>query len=162
MNRSFLISISTVLCLTSCATSYQKQGLFGYGYSEIVTNPDSFIVTFKGNGHTSQERALRYVLLRASELTIKNDYKYFVVVSSIDQTSSYLYSNTQTDASGSASTYAYSNYANTQVKGSGSSTTYSGMVVKPGTSIRIKCYKEKPPTDDCIDAAFYWNANQEE
>lgn len=162
MKRIHSLTIPVILFLTSCATGYHSQGFLGGGYSEITTNPDSFIVTFKGNGYTSQERALRYVLLRASELTIKNSYKYFVVVSSLDQTSSYKYSNTYADTSGSASTYAYSNYANTLVKGSGSSSTYSGVVVKPGTSIRIKCYKEKPQNDDAIDAEFYWKANKEE
>lgn len=162
MKRSLLLTIPTILFLTSCATGYHSQGFFGGGYSEIITNPDSFIVTFKGNTYTSQERALRYVLLRASELTIKNGYKYFVVISSLDQTSSYNYSNTHANASGSANIYTYSNHANAQGKGSGSSSTYSGVIVKPGTSIRIKCYKANPGIDDAIDAEFYWKANKEE
>jgi hypothetical protein len=161
MNQVYLIKISAILFLTSCATGYHSQGFLGGGYSEIITSPDTFIVTFKGNGYTSHERALRYVLLRASELTIKNGYKYFVVVSSIDQTSTCNYSSTHANLSGSANTYTYSNHTSTQAKGSGSSSTYSGIIVKPGTTIRIKCYREKPQIDDAIEAEFYWNANKE-
>lgn len=128
--KRLLLTIPSVLFLTSCATGYHSQGFLGDGYSEIVTNSDSFIVTFKGNAYTSREKALRYVLLRASELTTTHGYKYFAVVSSTDQSSAYNYSNTYSDVSGSANTYTYPNHANAQVRGSGSSSTYSGIVVK--------------------------------
>jgi len=144
--------------LMRCATSYHSEGLTG-GYCETTTAPDSFIVTFKGNGYTSSEKVMRYALRRASELTLENGYKYFIVTTSADQTSSYNYSNTQTNVHGSANSYGYSNYSNTQVNGYGSSSTYSGRVTKPAVSIAIKCYKTKPWKADVIDAKYYLENN---
>lgn len=146
-----------LLFLTSCATSYHREGLFGDGYSEIITNPDSFIVTFKGNAQTSPETALRYALLRASELTLNHGYNYFVVISSTDRSSSYNYTTTHTDASASANAKS----AKTTAQESSSTTTYSGVVVKPATSMQIKCFVEKPVAEDAIDAQFYWRTNKE-
>lgn len=161
MNRGHFLALPALLFLASCATGYHSQGFLGGGYSEIITHPDSFIVSFKGNEYTTQGKALQYAMLRASELTLANGYKYFAILSSMDQSSSYNYSSTQTGASESASTFVSSKHANTNVKESGSSTTYSGVIVKPGTSIKIKCYMEKPQTEEVIDALFYWNSNKE-
>ena len=147
--------------VSGCATGYYAQDFSG-GYSEFRINPDSFMVTFKGNGYTPTQRVFQYVLLRASELTLQNGYRYFIVVSSMDQTSSYNYSNTYGDTSGSAEAYNTSNYTTAQFKGVTSSSTYSGRMVKPGTSINIKCFKENPGLDGAIDAQFYWDANSQE
>jgi hypothetical protein len=84
------IFLTLLLFLTSCATNYHPVGFFGDGYSEIVMNTDSFLVTFKGNSHTSSETTMRFALLRASELTLSNGYKYFTVISSQDQSSSHI------------------------------------------------------------------------
>jgi len=62
--------------LSGCATSYKALGFNG-GYSKIKTTPDSFIVIFKGNEFTSQEKVMQYALKRASELAIQNGYSYF-------------------------------------------------------------------------------------
>ncbi|HSX14269.1 MAG TPA: hypothetical protein VLE96_07630 [Chlamydiales bacterium] len=149
--------LALILFLTSCATTYHREGFFGDGYSEIITNRDSFIVTFKGNEFTSAENALRFALLRASELTLANGYNYFAVISEIDRSSSYNYITTRTDASAKAETKAKSVTA----EGNSSKTTYSGAVTKPATSIKIKCYYDKPEIEDVIDAQFYWQNNKE-
>ncbi|MES2199861.1 MAG: hypothetical protein V4489_06810 [Chlamydiota bacterium] len=159
MKKILTSSVVVIVFLTGCSTTYHSQGFFG-GYSEIQTNPDSFIVLFKGNRYTSSEKVMKYVLLRASELTIQNGYKYFVVLDSSDQSSGYQYSNTYTRASASASSYNCYNYSNTRVRGSESSNTYSGTVIKPGTSIRIKCFMEDPLHEDSINAEFYQNVNK--
>jgi hypothetical protein len=39
-------------------------------------------------------------------------------------------------------------------------TISSKTIMRPGTSIRIKCFGEKPLSDDeAIDASFYWRVN---
>ena len=134
-----------VIALTGCATSYHRLNYTGEGYSEILTNPDSFIVTFKGNVCTSPETVAQYALLRAAELTLKNGYKYFIVNSSIDQTASFNYNSFR--ASASASNI--------------NAVSFSNTLVKPGASIFVKCFKEKPQIDGSIDAEYYWNANRE-
>lgn len=63
-----------------CATSYQSQNFFGNGYSDIKTNPDSFIVNFKGNAYSHYDKVLKYALKRAAHLTLKNGFKYFRII----------------------------------------------------------------------------------
>lgn len=153
-----IITIPLFLVLTSCVTSYHSAGLTG-GYSEIITSTDSFLVTFKGNGFTSNEKVIQYALKRASELAIHNGYRYFVLTSSIDQTRSIGYSNTQGNISGVANGYSYSNSSNAYLKGSSSSSTYSGVIRKPGVTIGIKCFRDKPKDLDVIDALYYLEKN---
>lgn len=123
--------------LSGCATAYQKEGFFNGGYSEIVAGPDSFIVTFRGNSSTSRERVSKLSLLRASELTLQNGYKYFVILSSSDASSRT-----------SVSTPLYGTY-------------YTSTYEQPGSSIRIKCFKKDPNLTEAIDANYYWAANHE-
>ena len=144
MKLKFYFLIPLVIVLGGCATGYQSKGFWGDGYTEIITAPDSYVVMFKGNQYTSSDKVLEYVLLRASELTLKNGYNYFIIISSADQTSSSNYSNT---------------YANIYGNTSGSASTYSGTIVKPGSAIRIKCFKDRPQCEEAIDAKFYWETN---
>lgn len=145
--------------LTGCSTGYHSSGWFTGGYSDFKTTSDTFVVTFKGNGYTSSDKVYQYALKRASEITIKNGYKYFSVISTADQTRSYAYTDTFSHVNGSASAYKYSNFSNAQISGYGSSSTYSGQVIKPGLSIAIKCFKRKPWLDDVIDAEYFLDNN---
>lgn len=153
-----VLIIPLILILTSCVTMYHSAGLTG-GYSEIITSTDSFLVTFKGNRFTSHEKVIQYALKRASELTIQNGYRYFILTSSIDQTRSIGYLNTHGNIQGSTTRYSYSNFYNSYLNGSGSTTTYSGVIHKPGITIGIKCFNEKPEGLDVIDAQYYLEKN---
>ena len=143
------------------ATGYYARGYSG-GYSEIRMNPDTFVVTFNGNGRTPSDTVLRYALLRASELALQNGYGYFVVTASEDKTSSYAYTDTYERFFGSADARTDSKHSNLQANESSSSSTRSGTVVKPGLTVSIKCFREKPQADEFIDARFYWEANKEQ
>jgi hypothetical protein len=158
MKYKLWILIPLAAIAAGCATGYCARGWCG-GYSEIRTNPDTFLVTYNGNAYTHSDDAMRYVLLRASELTLQNGYSYFTVLSTEDQTSSYHYSNTYENASGSADSHHCSHGTHSRADESASSSTYSGKVVKPGTTIRIKCFNEKPE-EEAIDARFYWENNK--
>jgi len=131
MKFKMIILITVVSILGGCATGYHARNSDG-GYSEVRTNPDSFIVSFNGNGCTKSEECVKYVLLRASELTIKNGFKYFVILSQSDD--------------------SYTEYY--------SSSTYFSSAIKPGKSVRIKCFTKDPKRDDAIDARYYWNQNK--
>lgn len=82
----------------------------------------------------------QYALTRASELTLKNGYKYFVVKETIDQSST--------------QDYSHLNY------NSGWATATTEKVKKPGVSLSIKCYKENPAGIDCIDAQYFLRHNK--
>ena len=162
MNRPLPIFVSLILLLGGCATRYQSEGLTG-GYSELQLAPDSFHICFYGNGFTSWQIVKKYVLLRASELTLKKGFKFFVVTSYEDQTSRTQHSYTHSKATGQANTYVYSNSASTQLSGSTSSSTSSGTTTKPAQCITIKCFKTRPDHTsygEVFDAEFYWETNK--
>lgn len=80
----FIPAILPLVALTSCATTYQREGIFTNGYSDAKMAPDTFSVTFRANEQTPPEKVLRYALKRAAELTLRNSYRYFEVVEEID------------------------------------------------------------------------------
>lgn len=128
----FSIVIAGFMLFSGCSTSYQASGLNG-GYSEIKKTPDSFIVVFKGNRFTPYEKVMEYALKRAAELTLKNGYKYFSVISSTDRTESYSYSNA-------------------------SKTKLLGNVVKPKLIMEIQCFYEQTASN-IIDAEYFLQNN---
>ena len=77
-----IATLSIVLLLGGCATTYQPQGLSG-GFSETQIDTNVFTVTFKGNGYTGQDKANDFTLLRSAELTLEHGFKYFVVVDAL-------------------------------------------------------------------------------
>ena len=141
-----LIFVVLAVLMFGCATSYQSKGLMG-GYSETQLAPDTFKVSFGGNGYTSGERAQDFTLLRAAELTLQNGYNYFVVINE---------SNTK-----SISTHTTGGYASTSgrfYRGRYSSSTWftppsTYNTARPQSGLAIKCYVDKPSVE-CFDAAF--------
>ncbi len=80
-----VISLFVVLLLTSCATTYQKEGWRG-GFSETQLSENIFKVNFKGNGRTGSDRVGDFGLLRAAELTLEYGFNYFMVIDKTDET----------------------------------------------------------------------------
>jgi hypothetical protein len=118
--------------------------------------PDVFRINFRGNGYTSAERTQDFALLRAAELTLQNNFKYFAVM---DQTASTSVSSFTTP--GSAETSG----TMTMYGGSGSyQGTYQGytsytpptthFIFKPRAGLLVRCFAEKPTGDYAFDAAF--------
>ncbi|NGX51167.1 MAG: hypothetical protein K1060chlam2_01027 [Chlamydiae bacterium] len=154
-----LILSACLLVLAGCSTQYGSEGFIGGGFSETLMAADTYIVTFKGNGFTSYEKAIKYALRRASELTLENGYKYFSINSSMDHSKQVAYSNASANSSGQIDVYRCYNSVLGQYKGSGSRSSYSGIITKPRVSIGIKCYREKPKDIEVIDARFFLASN---
>lgn len=74
-----------LVALTSCATYYQKEGIFSNGYSEIRSGRDIFVVTFRANELTPPEKVRKYALKRAAEVTRKHGFRYFTVLDEIGE-----------------------------------------------------------------------------
>lgn len=85
----FVILITTMIFLTSCATGYHPDG-FGGGYSEVKYSRDTVKITFRGNGYTSSSRVQDYVLLRAADYTTSNKYEFFYILNSNGEKSNQL------------------------------------------------------------------------
>ncbi len=75
-----LLAFTLLLAASSCVTSYEQEGVFSNGYSDIRLSEDTFIVTFKANEFTPEEKTMKYALQRAAELTVRQGYSYFTVV----------------------------------------------------------------------------------
>jgi len=84
MKFNKLVILSMVV-LTSCATIYQQEGFFSNGYSELRSGQDIFVVTFRANEHTPPKKVKKYALRRAAEVTRKNGFQYFTVLSEIGE-----------------------------------------------------------------------------
>lgn len=74
------ILIISMVALTSCATLYQKEGIFTNGYSDLRSGRDTFVVTFRANEFTPAEKVRKYALKRAAAVTLKHGYRYFTVL----------------------------------------------------------------------------------
>ncbi len=158
--RKFLGLAILGFFLVSCSTSYQAAG-FGGGYSEIITSSDSYLVTFRGNGYTTDETVMKYALMRASELTLEHGYRYFTVLSSTDQSRMINYVDTYENTSAAANASARPSSSKASVQESSSTSTYSGVIRKPGLTLKVKCFNEKPHFLDAIDAEYYLKKNKE-
>ncbi|MFO0457560.1 MAG: CC0125/CC1285 family lipoprotein [Alphaproteobacteria bacterium] len=79
-NKVFLAGMFACLFLASCTspTPYQASGIRG-GYSEEQLERDVYRIEADGNMYTSPERLKNILLVRASELSIQNNYKGFLI-----------------------------------------------------------------------------------
>lgn len=88
MRKIFLVPIGILtFSLLGCATPYQRAGFRG-GYIDYPINEQTYQITFRGNAYTSSDKVQEYLLYRASELTIANGYKYFIIENSADNVES--------------------------------------------------------------------------
>ncbi len=76
----FALIASMAAMLGACVTITPYQPLKkGEGYSEQRIESNRYTVRFFGNSETPRQTVENYLLYRAAELTIANDYDYFVV-----------------------------------------------------------------------------------
>jgi len=75
-----LIAGLCLLTLAACASPYTKVGAFG-GYDDMQVGPNMYRISVEGNGYTTEDRAERMALLRASEITLAKGFEYFSIVS---------------------------------------------------------------------------------
>ena len=81
--RIRLAALSAVCLLAGCATAYQPDGISG-GYSDRRLNDNTEQVSFRGDRFTSPEALHSFLLRRCADLTLKNGYKYFELVTPIE------------------------------------------------------------------------------
>ena len=111
--------IVVALVGAACATTYKPRGTRGGGYSDYRIAEDVFSVSFKGNTATPEELAEKYLLRRASEVTLEHGFAYFAIEAEKGRTRS--------------SSLGYSGV--------------KFPLVAPGSAIRIRCFKDQPPED---------------
>lgn len=80
VSKFLLCTALAAVVLSSCATHYQREGIFTNGYSDFQTSPSSFVVTFRSHEQTDPEKVLQYALRRAAEVALQHGYPYFAVI----------------------------------------------------------------------------------
>ena len=134
--------------VTACATSYQSKGFSG-GFEDTQLASDVFRISFSGNAFTSNDRVQNFALLRAAELTLANNFKYFAVINSTDQSRTETYISPGS-ATTSGTVSAYGSYSGT--------TTYDPPQVhtyyKPGVGLMVRAFPNKPDGIFAFDAEF--------
>src|SRR5438270_371117 len=87
-----LLSLTAI----SCATHYTRMSDATFsdhtGYRESAVDPTTWIVSFAGNGSTTQETVERYTLYRAAELTNEKGFDYFIILNGAQNTTTNSYS----------------------------------------------------------------------
>jgi hypothetical protein len=75
-----LIMAAAAVCLASCATPYQQQGVIG-GFDVKELRPDVYRISFQGNGYTTRESVQVYWLYRCAELALEKGFAGFEILS---------------------------------------------------------------------------------
>lgn len=114
------------------------------GYTEVKVSGNKYIVSFRGNNLTSNDRVMKYALLRASELTLDHDFNYFKV-----EKKEYIPTSVSTEVSDSKVAADEKNRRSEMAREKGL-----------GILLHIKCYKENPIQFDVIDAKEYIKYNK--
>jgi len=80
-----IVAVICLLGLAACATPYQPDGRSG-GYKDREIDNNRYLVSFRGNGYTSQSDVEEYAFRRAEELCQEKGYKRFKMENKDDST----------------------------------------------------------------------------
>lgn len=140
MKLNKILILGSLVLLCGCATQYKKQGFLGGGYTDFRMANNKFVVSFRGNEYTSSDTAMRFALLRASEITVKNGFRYFVITEKEDISKTKTLKKVDEDE--------------------GAKTEQIEQLSQPGIRLYIKCYETAPKNLDEIDAVQYISYNK--
>ena len=144
--KGLVILVISLVLLFGCSTPYKAQGFMG-GFSDIQLGENIFRVSFRGNNYTSRERTLDFSLLRAAEICLEKNFRYFAISESSEYEKTGTFSTPMT--------------LNTRAHGDGLGSTtnvYGGetfLISKPITSITVVAFRKKPNINAIVyDAEF--------
>lgn len=72
-----------IASLAGCATAYQPKSFTG-GYKSRQLAENQYIVSFWGNGNTSEQKVWNYWMYRCAELTREQGYEFFELLPSAE------------------------------------------------------------------------------
>ena len=142
------IAFACMVFAHGCATPYQQRN-GRYGYDDYRITEDIFEVSFIGNARTDPSTVNRYVLRRASEVTLTHGFAYFAPLVEVDHTAE---GTVHTGAGAAVTRYFHrGHWAWSYGMTRGVHIPYT----MPGAGVQIQVYREKPP-----DTASYINARK--
>lgn len=130
----------SALAACSTATPYQPADKSDNGYSDQKISEGRYRVSFKGNDMTSRETVELYLLYRAAEITVAEQYDFFVVYDK-ETTADVRYDNVQPAVYGAYGGYRRWGTGLSWNQTVQTSTDYSAMFF-------INLYKGEPPAND--------------
>jgi hypothetical protein len=139
------------LCLCSCATPYRPLRA-GKGFADSQIAPDQFLVSFKGNGQTSLERAYDFLLLRATEVSLQHGFPYFAVMDVTNTSSASRYTVRQQFYTDSAAT-GFGPVESYGSRGGIVEVEEPHIYFQPGATLLVKCFTRKPDKPFTYEAA---------
>jgi hypothetical protein len=153
--NKLLLSLAAV-GLTACATAYQPESFSG-GFTETQLDKNVFRVSFRGNGYTRADRAEEMALLRSADVALKNGFTHFAIVDARSRTDySSFTTPTQSNTTGTVSSYGKTSYLNAQTRTTGGDTI---IAAKPSSTNTIICFVGKPEIGTLVyDAQFVYNS----
>jgi hypothetical protein len=155
--KKLLTLLFVAVLLSSCTSYYRAYNRWnGDGYQETFYAPDIVSVSFSGNANTSYENVNDFAMLRAAELALQNNYKYFAVNSTRDLTQQHL----KTSAGSSTTTEKITEKNGVEVK------TTEKQYYPPSTSINeypkvlleIQFFNDKPENVIVYESDFVYNS----
>ena len=132
---------SLCLVMTACATRYQPASNHVLssrtGYSSTQVTETVFTVSFKGNQNTSRKTVTDYALLHSAEISLKQGYDYFEIVTDENHN----------DSNGAASPYLGSS------TGRHFNFGVSYLATKPVKLLTIRLHKTQPADNGLVLSA---------
>lgn len=139
MKKIIYALLMSLIILSGCSTGYHPAGLNG-GFADMALSADTYKVSFRGNGLSSQDHVQSYLLRRCAELTINKGYRYFVVINGNDLVNTDVIQHpTTVDIRSSSNHRSYGD--SYSLTGNIDSNTHA--IINPGSQTRITRYKSQ-------------------
>lgn len=151
LTRTGLILASALLLCGCAATPYQPNGLRG-GYSEVRLGPDSYTVTFNGNGYSTEAQARSMAMLRGAELCRDAGYGWMAAVKDESKVDRQVYTR---PAQTRINTYVNTSRRGGYAGSTGYVTTtpeQTTVTERPVAQLEIRCLKANPKGDRRIQS----------
>lgn len=145
--KTLLSLVATTLFMSGCAV-YGPNNFFTGGYNDVRLAPDVFRITFQGSAWSGAQNAQDLAILRAADITVKNGFSYFAVMTSADGA---LNASFTTPGQLVATGYGAGNMYYVR----GTYTPGSTIAIShPRSGLLIKCFQSKPENIPVLDARF--------
>jgi hypothetical protein len=147
MKHPLLLALAAALITSGCA-AYGPNNFWTGGYTDTQLAPDVFRITFQGSAWSGAQNAQDLAMLRAADLTVKNGFSYFAIMTSAEGAwRGSVTTPGQLVATGYGAGKMY------YVRG-----TYTPgatiAIEHPRSGLLIKCFTSKPENIPVLDARF--------
>ena len=88
IEKTLVSLLLTSILVSGCATKYDVEKSYwtgGIGFSQTQLANDIWQIDFTGNAYTNEETRKKYILKKAAQIAIKDNYSYFKVLSELEK-----------------------------------------------------------------------------